>query len=204
MNAFDFTLVLEGRDVLNEETLGALFDAGCDDATFGEVDGVPFADFSREAASLAEAIHSAIRDVESVPGVSVRGVEPDELVTAAEIAARLGRTRESIRLLVSGSRGPGGFPAPVSHLKSRGRLWLWADVRRWARDSLGVEVTVGESAAFVSALNDALELRRLATNISDPGERQVVLAALAEIDGLFAAQPHDESTAAIRQERDER
>jgi hypothetical protein len=181
--------VLEGEDVLSPATLDALFEAGCDDATFGDIDGVPFADFSRQAPSLAEAIESAIRDVRSVPTVFVLRVEPDEVVNAAEIAARLGRTRESIRLLVAGDRGPGGFPAPVSRLKLRGRLWLWSDVSKWARESLGVVPPEGHSAAFIAALNDALELARLVPTLSGRSERRAVLGALRTMRQGQGAKP---------------
>jgi hypothetical protein len=189
MKTFEFTLVLEGEDVLSEPILDALFEAGCDDATFGEVDGVPFADFSREAGSLAEAVETAIQDVRSVPGVFVLRVEPDELVTAAEIAVRLGRSRESVRLLVSGERGPGSFPAPVSHLKLRGRLWLWSDVATWARDSLGLDVSEEDSTAFIAALNDALELARLVPALSGPSERRAVFGALRPLRRGRAGKP---------------
>ena len=157
-----FTLVLDGENTLEPENLDAWFDAGCDDATFGEVDGVGFADFARSTASTQEAILSGIDQIESaVPGVRVIRVEPDDLVNASDIAERLGRTRESVRLLISGERGPGGFPPPVSHLKARGRIWRWAEVARWASRNLGAELPATDVAVFVAALNDALDLRRL-------------------------------------------
>lgn len=78
-----------------------LYEAGCDDATLGEIDGVSYADFDREADSLDEAIIDAITVIEPVPSLHVARVEPDDLVTAGGIAQRLGRTRESIRLLSS-------------------------------------------------------------------------------------------------------
>ena len=109
----EFTLVLEGTRVLQPENLDAWFDAGCDDATFGEIDGIGFADFTRAASTAPAAILSAIQQVESgVPGVRVIRVEPDDLVNAADIAQRLNRSRESVRLLIAGERGPGGFPPP--------------------------------------------------------------------------------------------
>lgn len=59
--------------------------------------------FAREAPSLTEAVMSAIASVEGVLGRgSVLRVEPDELVWGAEIAQRVGRTRQSV--LVGGSR----------------------------------------------------------------------------------------------------
>lgn len=189
MQTLEFTLVLEGEDVLADHTLDALFEAGCDDATFGEVDGVPFADFAREAASAAEAIGRAIRQVESVEGVRVLRVEPDDLVTASDIAARLGRSRESVRLLVAGERGPGGFPPPVSHLRRRQRLWRWTDVARWCHRAAGIGTPEIRDALFVAAVNDALELRHLGPELVGDKERQEVGEILRNVSLVRARRP---------------
>ena len=163
----EFTLVLEGSDVLELRNLDAWFEAGCDDATFGEVDGIGFADFSREGPAVPGAILSAIEQIESaVPTVRVIRVEPDDLVNASDIAQRLGRSREGVRLLVAGERGPGGFPPPVSHLKLRGRLWRWAEVARWAQNALDDGLPDADTPMFIAALNDALDLRRLSPDLA--------------------------------------
>ncbi len=158
MAEFEFVLVVDG-DVDDEATVDALFEAGCDDATFGSVDAVGFGEFEREADGFAEAVLSAITDVESVDGVRVRRVEPDDLVTLSEIAERMGRTRESVRLLAAGERGAGDFPPPVSHLRSRFRLWRWSDVAVWAGVVSDQE---RDRARFVALVNAALELRGVA------------------------------------------
>jgi hypothetical protein len=157
MSEYEFVLVIDGA-VDDDEAIGRLYDAGCDDATFGSVDGVGFGEFGREAGSLADAVSSAIRDVESVEGLEVRRVEPDDLVTLSEIAERLGRTRESVRLLAAGERGRGDFPAPISHLRSRFRLWRWSDVAAWAGVTSAEEL---DRARFVAVLNAGLEMRRI-------------------------------------------
>jgi len=160
MPEHNFTLVLSGP--VNDR-LDDLYDAGLDDAMIGEIDGVPYAEFDRDTPSFAEAVLSAVSDVEEVPDVRVLRVEPDDLVTAAEIAERLGRTRESVRLLIAGKRGAGDFPAPTSHLRHRTRLWRWSDVIAW--DS-------GErqpDAELVAAVNAALELRVHAPTIASFG-----------------------------------
>lgn len=72
----DFTLIL-AREPSGDE-LDALFDAGCDDAMFGTTAGVAHAQFDREADTLADAIMSAIESVESVAGLRVVRVEPDD------------------------------------------------------------------------------------------------------------------------------
>ena len=71
MPVHHFTLIVEGIDPQAEPTIDALFEAGCDDATVGRVDGVQYVDFDREAERLGEAINSAVQDVEKVDGAAV-------------------------------------------------------------------------------------------------------------------------------------
>jgi predicted DNA-binding transcriptional regulator AlpA len=169
MSEYEFTLVLQGG--LDDAAVEALFEAGCDDATLGEVDGVGYADFIRAAPSFGEALRSGIEQVESVPGIRVARVEPDDLVTMSEIAQRLDRSRESVRLLVSGERGPGGFPPPVSHLKARTRLWRWSEVAAWAKRH---DQPIDLSAAMaIAAINAALTLRTTLAELA-PSERRLV------------------------------
>jgi hypothetical protein len=156
MAEFEFTLVIVG-DLADEDAVRSLFDAGCNDATFGIIDGMGYGEFAREAPSLAEAALSAIHQVESVASLQVLRVEPDDIVTMADIADRLERSRESVRLLIAGRRGPGGFPPPISHGVERGRLWRWSDVARWFERLAPDEI---DAAHFVAAVNATLELRR--------------------------------------------
>jgi len=65
--------------------------------------------------TLFDAVVSAIEAVESVGGLEVLHVSPDELAWASEIAQRTGRTRQSIDQLIKAKRAPAGFPAPASH-----------------------------------------------------------------------------------------
>ena len=165
-----FTLVISG-DLESEESLDALFENDCDDATFGMVDGVGYGDFFHQGPGFAEAVRSAIERVESVAGLRVLRVEPDDLVTMAEIAERLERSRESVRLLISGARGPGGFPPPISHLKARSRLWRWSEVAFWANQH-GLP-SDRRAALLVAAINAALALRESVSKLA-PEERQLV------------------------------
>ncbi len=163
MTEYEFTLVIEG-DLEDERAARALFEVGCDDATFGVVDGVGYGDFAREGSSFAEAVLGAISQVEMVDALRVLRVEPDNIVTMSDIAERLDRTRESVRLLVAGRRGPGGFPSPISHAMERGRLWRWSDVAAWLGQLEPEEI---EAARFVSAINAALELRKQLSAMQD-------------------------------------
>jgi hypothetical protein len=174
MPEFDFTLALRGG--LNPDKLDALFKAGCDDVTFqGNESGPAYAEVTRDSLSFLEAALSAIHDIETVSGLVVEAIDGGELVTAAEIADRLGRTRESVRLLISGQRGPGEFPAPRLRLRDRTKLWLWSDVGLWANEHLGTSIEVGFGPEAVT-LNAALALRR--------GEAQIGVKARTAIHEL--------------------
>jgi hypothetical protein len=114
-------------------------------------------------------------------------VEPDELVSASAIAERVGRTRESVRLLIEGRRGSGDFPAPVAWVDAKTRLWRWSDVARWLREAHGEDVPVGEGAEFLAALNAALELRARVPGLVTVAERRAVAGVLREDVDLLSA-----------------
>src|SRR5436190_23802812 len=107
MPSYVFTVVLAERPTDTERN--KFVDNGVEDATFGTERGVTVVEFDREAASLAEALASAVRDLEDANLVPVR-VADEDLVTLADIADRVGQSRESVRRYATGDRGPGGFP----------------------------------------------------------------------------------------------
>jgi len=169
MTTYQFALIVEGPDLQADERIEALAGAGCDDALVGCVDGVQYLDFDRGAASLEEAILSAVADVERVEGVEVVRLAGAGVVSMAEIANRTGRTRESVRLLVAGERGPGGFPPPMTDPRSRYRLWYWSDVARWFTDSFDVDIAHSDDH-MRAAISAGLEMRYHARHI-DPARR---------------------------------
>ena len=164
MSTHEFTLIVEGPDLQDESHVDALFEAGFDDATIGRVGSIQYLDFDREAESFADAVLSATETLElAVPGARVVHLEPDDLVTMSEIAERVGRTRESVRLLISGDRGPGRFPSPATHFRSRQRMWRWQGVAAWFAVSLGEPQLVGDPgrAQFITAFNAGLIWREV-------------------------------------------
>ena len=178
MPVHHFTLIVDGPDLQDDAFIHRLFEAGCDDAMAGRIDGVQYVDFDREAASLGEALLSAVTDVEHVDGVSVVRVADAGLVSMADIASRTGRTRESVRLLITGARGPGGFPAPIIDPRSRYRLWRWSDVTHWLTTRLG-EADIPDDR-FMIAVNASLELRRHRDELApDSRNRLRALAGLS-------------------------
>ena len=71
MSTHHFVLVTEGVDLLEWQTLDALYEAGCGDATVGH----HTLEFDRMAPTRDEALCSALRDAESVPGLRVLRIE---------------------------------------------------------------------------------------------------------------------------------
>ena len=84
MTLFNFTLTVEGADILTDEAQNALFDAGCNDATFSASSGVQRGEFDRKAEEFAEAVATAIKAVESaVPGARVVEMRRDDAPAAS-------------------------------------------------------------------------------------------------------------------------
>ncbi len=167
MPLHEFTMIVEGPDLQDEGVIDALFEAGCDDALVGRTDGIQYLDFGRETDTFEEAVFSAIAEVESVAGVKVVRLAEIGLLSMADIAARTGRTRESVRLLVAGKRGPGGFPPPVTDPRSRYRMWWSDEVHRWFCESLGEQVERWDSYV-IAAVNAGLEFRRRLSGVAVP------------------------------------
>lgn len=133
MTSYEFTLRLN-REVTDDE-IEALYEAGCGDAGIETGSLGALADFNREASSLAEAITSAARDIEKVPGLRAVGVKCDNMVTLLNIADRTGVSREAVRLWATGGRGPGGFPPPAMITTGGEKVWDWEQVVPWIERS---------------------------------------------------------------------
>jgi hypothetical protein len=158
---FDFTLVIDGVPDLTQEVVDALFEAGCDDATFSIQSGRLCADFSRESGSLENAILSAIEDIgRAKVGAKVARVDECDLVTQAEIARRIDRSRQLVCQFIKGTRGPGHFPPPECHLSEGAPLWRWCAVSYWLAQNNIIRPQDGWNAQVVSAINNFLELSK--------------------------------------------
>lgn len=132
MPTFEFTVALDRAPA--DDDFDRLFDAGLDDTTPETRDGRGVLNVAREAASMSAAIVSVARDVASA-GFQVVDVVDDDLVSLKTVAQRTGRSYESVRLLATGKRGPGGFlgPCPATAGRStHGRSYLSGSRRAMA------------------------------------------------------------------------
>lgn len=160
MKHYNFLLVLSGIPTPAEDFEDRLFEVGCDDATLSLRSRVAFLDFDREASSFKEAVISAIQQVETIDKtITVERVEPDDLVTAAEIARRINKTREYVRLLIEGERGAGNFPLPLSGIATKSLIWSWLKVTPWLRENRMVEEEAVQIAQDIADINNILFYR---------------------------------------------
>ena len=152
---FEFAIIASGLDPEQDDFFDRFYDAGCDDATIAFQKGHIIADFAREAASLEDAIASAIADVVKA-GATVDRVEPDPLVSLSDMAARAGLTRAAMTNYSKGTRAK-DFPAPIAKVTSESPLWDWATVARWMyrNNKLGREAAI--DAEIVKQANAVID-----------------------------------------------
>lgn len=172
MTTHVFTVVLDRQPT--DDELEALLEAGCDDAAFAVARGVPVATFDREAPTLADAIVSAIRAIESTGLAPLRIVDED-LLTLADIADRIGQSRESVRRYATGERGPGAFPPPANHGRDGAMFYRWSEVAPWLRDRLGLDVADADAVLVVANL--VLQARRHRDKVAHMSALTDLLAA---------------------------
>ncbi len=158
MDTHTHTFRIVVTDPIDVEGANRLFEAGVDDGAPESGQRGHSIGFDREAASFRDAVLSAIEEVESAQ-FDVLRVEPDELVSAADIAERTGRSRQSVSSLINGTRGPGDWPLAVAG-NVRSPLWRWNDVAAWFEDFDGSQSLNREEASFLAALNEVLAARR--------------------------------------------
>lgn len=176
MTEYDFTLKFRLPDANGNPELhiGALAEAGCEDAMVGiGQPGRIALDFTREATSAMAAIVSAVQAVKrAIPGAELVEASPD-LVGLTDVAEWVGCTRQNIRKLMLGNRAT--FPVAVHE----GSLALWhlRPVLAWFHEhqQRAIDPALLEVSEATMHVNIANQARRL------PGDR-----ARRQLDKLFA------------------
>jgi hypothetical protein len=154
METFEFSIIASGLDPDAADFESRFLDAGCDDATLSFQKGHIIVDFGRQAETIHAAISSAV-DAVRAAGAIVERVEPDPLVSLADIAGRAGMTRAAITQYAKGQRGK-GFPAPVARVTTDSPLWDWAAIAEWLFAKKKVSRDVMVAAAAVKSANAAI------------------------------------------------
>jgi hypothetical protein len=147
-------------------------------ATFGRESGYPVADFDLEAPTLEEAITHACHELAQHGVTAVRVVEGD-LVTLADVADRIGQSRESLRRYATAERGPGGFPPPVPAGRSGTLFYRWSEVASWLRASLALDADLDAHEAVLAYANLLVQARTLRAHLTNPEALEAMLTRAA-------------------------
>ena len=154
MTTYDFTIIASGLDWEADDFEDRFFEAACDDATLAVRRGLIHVNFAREAESFEKAVLTAIRDVKTAGATPVR-LEPDHLVTMADVSRLSGLSRAAISLYAKGERGS-AFPAPAARVTSDNPLWDWHAVATWLLQNEKVDREVVQAALVTKEANVAL------------------------------------------------
>ena len=162
MHEYEFTLKFRLPDASAdpEQFIGALADAGCDDAAVGiGQPGRIALDFMREAATAQDAIVSAVQAVKrAIPGAELVEASPD-FVGLTDVADLVGCSRQNMRKLMISNAAT--FPTAV-HEGSQS-LWHLRPVLAWFSEiqKRSIDRTLIEVSEVTMKVNIAKETRRL-------------------------------------------
>jgi len=133
MMEYSFTIYVD-RPLNDSESKALYDDERFLDVAIGESGDQQrgFVSFTVNANSVTSALAKSLESLELF-GLTPTNLEDEDTVTASQIAERTGRTRQSIQMLISGKRGPGGFPHPWNDDPA---LYSWSEVARWFRNEL--------------------------------------------------------------------
>lgn len=175
MTMYSFTFVVGDVDPEADDFEDRFFEAGCSDATIALRHGVVVLCFDREADSYVDAVVSAYRDVLNA-GASIIRFEPDYLVSASEVAARAGLSRQAISLYERGERGS-NYPKPRMRVTSSSPLWDWVEVAQWLFHQGKIDESELRSAYISRIINiDAKDLasaERVKRDVSEVATRPI-------------------------------
>lgn len=155
MKTFEFSIIASGLDPAAKDFEARFYNVGCDDATISFQKGHIIVDFAREAETLESAVASAVKAVKKA-GAKVDRVEPDPLVSLADMAKRTGMTRAAMTNYFKGWRAK-GFPPPVAKVTSESPLWAWSAVARWLFQRSMVSREDVLAAEIFKEANEAVE-----------------------------------------------
>lgn len=177
METHEFTVVATGLDPTAADFEGRFLEAGCDDATVAFQKGRILVDFARRARSLEAALASAVDNVRAA-GAQVVRIEPDPLVSLADMAGRARLSRSALTNYFRGHRAE-GFPPPRARVMSESPLWDWADASAWLYRRKRVSRQVAVNARVVSEANALI-------GGGEPGEfgRTLTERVRAAVEGL--------------------
>ena len=183
MKDHSFDVFLESH-CLGDDLVEAIYEH-CHPVLTSESDHVAKLNFNRRASSFTSAVCGVLAHLGRV-GVRASRIGSDDFVGLPKIARLLGRSRESVRLLIAGRRGPGSFPAPEYDSKQELlRFWRWPDVERWFAAYEKRAPRLEDHSDELAAINAALALAKLRSRV--PSKARAAIDRLASGDRIAAS-----------------
>jgi predicted DNA-binding transcriptional regulator AlpA len=142
MKTYSFHLIVNNSDI-SEETADKIYEIS-HDCIIGGHFGANIITFDREGGSFAEAVESAVKQIESIEGLYVVRVEPD-------ICRRLQITHIDFYKLSSNKKP---FPKPVYNLMGDHILWNWNEIVQWAFECKMVNEETVKQANYIENFNN--------------------------------------------------
>ena len=163
MREYEFALVVSSDTQVSGELIckyaDMLFEAGAEDCTVSSKGNVLVVDFDREATSYEEAVVSAIKQVNSVDGLTVKSVDAGQFVGLSDAAELSQLTRSALSKFSKGERGDGTFPTPYLRVQGKAPLYDWSEIAQWLESKGLVEQGIADNAKITAQLNMALKLK---------------------------------------------
>ncbi|PSV61699.1 helix-turn-helix transcriptional regulator [Photobacterium angustum] len=162
---YDFALLATFDKPVTEDILLDLSDdlisATGDDFVMTVSGGALLLDFYRESDTYRNAVASAIRDVQSVNGVTVNSVDSGQFVTLSDIGALTNLSRSTLCRYKVGNRQGSEKPFPTPRLKgnSKAPLYDWEEVAEWLEEKGLVDAGTAEQAKITAYVNTALKFK---------------------------------------------
>ena len=133
MRSYLFAVNVDGVDTGDEDEIDTLM-AEDEILLVADVDGIVEIDLEIEAMDPDAAVRAAVHLIEAaLPGATVSRVSLD-LVAAADIAERVGVSRQAVTNWAAGRRSGKQFPVPLGTLAGGTRVWSWSAVHPWLRE----------------------------------------------------------------------
>lgn len=145
MNEHTFEIQVDGYDpAIRDDDLSAfgnlaskLTDLGDADMALALQNGAVLVDVWRDDCETAKsALLKTIRELKSI-GLNAVRIAPDDLVTSAELAKRLGRTPANITQIAKGDRRKAkdssteNFPAPIMSSGRKSQVFSYVKILKW-------------------------------------------------------------------------
>lgn len=160
---YDFALVVASEIEIDGDAIVAisdsLFEAGAEDCTVYSKGNVLIVEFDRESDSYENAVISAIREVNSVKGLTVKSVDAGQYVGLSDAAELSNMSRSALSKFSKGERGKGNFPTPYLRVNGKAPLYDWAEIAQWLEENGILDKGVADNARVTSKINMALKLK---------------------------------------------